>query len=731
MKTAPGKSLNRVDGPAKVNGKARYAADHPHPDLLHGHLVGAAIARGRITGVDTSEALAQTGVIEVYTHENAPRPAFFDRSYKDQLAPEGHPLRPLQGDEVHFSGQPVALVVADSIEAARHAAALVKITYEKEEHASNLEEQRPEAEDSGDAPEPRGDADQALLHAEHSIHQQYSTPVEHHNPMEPFASTVIREADGTYTVYEKTQGVLNCHKYLTKVFGLRNKEVKVLSPFVGGAFGSGLRPGHQLYLAMMAAIQLQRSVRVVLERKEMFALGFRAPSIHNVRLGSSGAGKLEALTHDVLAATSRIEKFHRPIVEWSAGLYACENVRTSQQIAALDVNTPCDMRAPGAAEGVFPVESAMDELAWKAGLDPLEFRLANYAEKDPVSGKPYSSKALRECYMQGAERIGWAKRSRACRANREGSTLRGLGMATGSWDAMQMPASARAELRADGSLVVSSATADIGTGTYTIMTQIAAETLGLPEEKVSFILGDSTLPMAPVQGGSFTAASVGSAVLKACSKVKAKLLKIARDLDDSPFASIDIEDIRLEEGHLTSGDARMPIAEVLRQAKSKGITCKSIALPQLLKRRKVSCKTHSAVFAEVEVDDDFGTVHVKRVVCAVAAGRILNPKTARSQIIGGVVWGISMALHEDSYLDRASGRFINHDFAGYHIPVSADIGEIEVIFVPEEDEIVNPLGVKGVGEIGIVGTAAAIANAIFHATGKRVRELPIMPDKLL
>lgn len=731
MNARIGTPLNRVDGPAKVTGKARYAADHNPAGLLHGHLVGAGIPRGRIATIDATEALAQPGVVEVYTHENAPKPAFFDRSYQDQLAPEGHPLRPLQGDEVNFAGQPVALVIAESLEAARNAASLVNLTYEAEPNAADLEAERPNGEDSGDAPEPRGDANQALLRADHSIHFQYSTPAEHHNPMEPFASTVIREADGTYTVYDKTQGVLNCHKYLTKVFGLGSKEVKVLAPFVGGAFGSALRPGPHLYLAMMAAIQLQRSVRIVLERKEMFALGFRPQSLHNVRLGASNAGKLEAMTHEVLSATSRIEKFHRPIVEWSAGLYACDNVSTVQQIAALDINTPCDMRAPGAAEGNFPFESAVDELACAAGIDPLEFRLLNYADKDPSTGKPYSSKALRECYKLGAEEFGWSRRSLESGAGKAGSILRGLGMATGSWDAMHMPASARAVLRADGTLVVSSATADIGTGTYTIMTQIAAGSLGLPEDRVTFLLGDSTLPMAPVQGGSFTAASVGTAVMKACDKLKSKVLKVAKGLDEGPFAETDLEDLTIKEGRVESDKAALDLGEILRRAKKNEVACKSLALPRLLKRRKVACKTHSAVFAEVEVDEDFGTVHVKRVVCAVAAGRILNPKTARSQIIGGVVWGIGMALHEESFLDKRLGRFINHDFAGYHIPVSADVGEIDVIFVPENDEVVNPLGVKGVGEIGIVGTAAAIANAIFNATGKRVRDLPITPDKLL
>jgi len=729
-----GGSVNRVDGVAKVTGAAKYAADHSTPDMLHGHAVGAAIARGRIRSIDASEALATPGVVAIFTHENTPGLAILDWAYRDQVAPEGHPLRLLQEDTVYFSGQPVALVVAENEELARHAAALVKVTYEEAPPATDLEEARPDAEDSDEVPEPRGDADEAIIHAAVSIHHQYETPAEHHNPMEPFATTAIREADGSLTVYDKTQGVQNCHKYLTKVFGLHDKGVKVLSPFVGGAFGAGLRPRPQVFLAVLAALELERDVRVVLERKEMFALGFRTPTIHNLRLGSAADGTLQSVTHEVLTATSRFETYSESIVDWSDNTYACENVRTSHEIAQLDVNTPCDMRAPGATQGFFALESGMDELAWKAGIDPLDLRIANHTMIDQTSGKPFSSKALLECYRQGAARFGWSKRSRACRAMRKGHVLTGWGMASGSWEAMHLPASARAVLRADGTLVVSSATSDIGTGTYTIMTQIAAETVGLPMERVTFILGDSTLPMSPVQGGSFTAASVGSAVLKVCEKVRAKLIKLAKSMKDSPLEDVDDEAITISSGLISSAEDPsrfIEISEVMVRTRTRAITRRSLTIPSLLKRRKVTCHSHSAVFVEVEVDEDFGTVHVTRVVSAVAAGRILNMKTARSQIIGGVVWGISMALHEESVMDPSSGRFINHDLANYHIPVNADIGDIEVIFVHEEDPVVNPLGVKGIGEIGIVGTAAAVANAIFHATGKRVRKLPITPDKLL
>ncbi|MCW1916504.1 xanthine dehydrogenase family protein molybdopterin-binding subunit [Luteolibacter sp. GHJ8] len=734
-------NVNRVDGPAKVTGKAKYASDFRGDGLLYGRIVDAPIARGRILSIETEAALACPGVVYIFTHDDQPSLAWLERNYRDQVGPDGSPFRPLHDDVIRFSGQVVALVLADSLEAARHGAGLVRLRCEQEAHATDLEEQRPESFEEPDSrsgmgkpPEPRGDVGIALVEAPASIQERYSTSPQHHNPMEPFATTAIWERDGSLTVYDKTQAVMNDKKYLTQVFGFGKDELQVLSPFVGGAFGSGLRPHHVAFLAVLAARELKRNVRVVLERKQMFALGFRPPSIHDLQLGATAAGHLTAVAHDALGATSRFENYVEQIVNWSGGTYDCPNVRLGYRIAALDVNTPCDMRAPGAASGVFALESAVDELAWKLGMDPLEFRILNHAAKDPNEEKPYSSKQLLECYRQGAERFEWHRRGHDCGSMRDGSILIGWGVATGVWDAMQVPSSAKAVLGANGKLTVSAATSDIGTGTYTMMAVIAARTLGLSVDDVVPQLGDSRLPMAPLEGGSFTAASVGTAVQKACLKIRKRLIRLAKDLDGSLLAGVDEKEIILENGRIAiKGDASRShgITEVLQRTGTKEISRKTLAIPSLLKQRKVSIKTHSAVFAEVKVDEDLGTLHVTRVVCAVAAGQILNLKTARSQIMGGVVWGISMALHEESVMDHAHGRFINHDLAGYHIPVNADVGSIEVIFVEEKDSVVNPLGVKGVGEIGIVGTAAAVANAVFHATGKRVRSLPITLDKLL
>jgi xanthine dehydrogenase YagR molybdenum-binding subunit len=518
---------------------------------------------------------------------------------------------------------------------------------------------------------------------------------------------------------------------VVNVFGLSSKDVRVLSPFVGGAFGSGLRPQYQLFLAAMAALELKRSVRVVLTRDQMFTLSYRPDTIQSVALGASRDGRLQAVIHEAVAGTSQFEDFQEPTVNWSAFLYHCDNVRLSYKLAKIDTATPADMRAPGGATGVFALETAMDELAYATGVDPLELRLRNYSDRDENEDKPYSSKELRECYRQGAERFGWSKRKPSPRSMREGRELVGWGMATGIWEVMMFPTRARAVLTADGRLEIACATADIGPGTYTILTQIAADALGLAMDDVTTKIGDSSLPDAFVEGGSATAASAGSAVLAACRDVREKLFTSARQLDDSPLANASLEHVTFADGRivLTSDPSRaVTFADALRAGGVERIEGRGKAGPDA--GAPFSSYAHSAIFAEVKVDEELGVVRVTRIVDAVAAGKILNPKTARSQILGGVVFGIGMALEEESMLDHDLGRFMNHNIAEYHVPVHADVHDIDVIFV-EEHETANPLGVKGVGEIGVVGTAAAIGNAIYHATGVRVRHLPITLDKLL
>ncbi|MFL6641654.1 MAG: xanthine dehydrogenase family protein molybdopterin-binding subunit [Paraburkholderia graminis] len=736
---ASGVPHKRVDGRLKVTGAAQYAADFSANGLTYGFVVSSTIAAGTIVSIDSSAALALPGVLHVLTWQNRPELPREDKPYKDMVAPGGSPLRPLWDDRVWYSGQPVALVLAESLELARHAASLVDVRYESAPHRTEMGEvlmnaEPPSTEKGGfdPPPEPRGDADAALANAAARVDAFYSTPAEYHNPMEMHGCTVVPDEHGHLTVYEKTQGVVNTKSYLTAVFGLKDDELQVVSPFVGGAFGSGLRPQYHLALAVMAALELKRPVRVTLTRQQMFTFAHRPQSIQRVALGADADGRLQAVIHEAVSETSQYEDYCDVVVNWAGQLYRCENVTLGYKVARLDVPTPADMRAPGAAQGLFPLEVAMDELAEALRMDPLQLRLINYAERDANKNLPFSSKALRDCYREGAARFGWDKRPLAPRARREGTELIGWGMATGAWDAMQNEASAGAVLTRDGRVTVSSSTADIGTGTYTAMTQIAADALGVPLQDVVFELGDTRLPKAPIEGGSWTVSSVGSAVDAACKRLRNRLVELARQYGGGRFASIDRDDIRRMGKRLVCGHGTadaIDIDALLERAGLDKLEEQATVKPHE-KQQAYSMGTHSAIFVEARVDEALGTVRVTRVVSAVAAGHIVNPKTAASQVAGGVVWGISMALHEEGQFDHDIGRQMNHNLAEYHVPVNADIHDIEVLFVEEHDTIVNPLGVKGVGEIGVVGVAAAVSNAIWHATGKRVRDLPITLDKL-
>jgi len=730
-----GKPTSRVDGRAKVTGTAKYAAEYTAPGLAHGFVVSSAIAKGRIRRIHTADALAVDGVLDVFTHEHRPKLASSHEKYTDEVAPSGSPFRPLYDDKILFSGQPVALVVAEEFEIARFAASLIRVEYERKPHVTDFEAQRKRGavskRDSSHSIA-RGNPAPAFEQAPVRIKAEYRMPVEHHNPMEPFAATAVWEGNGHITVFDKTQGPQNCRNYVAGVFGMPRDKVRVLSPYVGGGFGSGLRPQYELPLAVLAARALKRSVRVTLTRQQMFTLGYRAANVHEMTLAANQHGSLASFRHEAVSMTSQFEDFQRDLVNWSSLLYKCVNSELGQRLVKLDQNTPCDMRAPGGAEGAYAIECAMDELAYAANIDPLELRLINYSDKDQIEDRRYSSKELRECYLQGAEKFGWSRHSPQPRSMRDGNELVGWGMATGIWEAMQMPASAKAVLTANGSVEIASATADIGPGTYTWMTQLAAEMLGVPIENVTAKLGDSTLPDAPVEGGSFTVSSVGSAIHAACRAVQKELLGLAQKMARSPLAGAKLDDVVFAEGkirHKHEESREVSVADAMRAGKADRIEREASAKPN--ERSKYSHLTHSAVFAEVKVDEELGVIRVTRVVSAVAAGRILNPKLASSQILGAVVGGIGMALHEETVTDHRFGRFMSHNLADYHVPVNADVHAIDVIFVEEKDDEINPLGVKGVGEIGIVGTAAAVANAVYHATGKRVRDLPITLDKLM
>lgn len=727
-----GTATSRVDGRAKVTGEAKYAGEFNASGLAYGSVVESAIAKGRIVRIDTSEARRVGGVLGVVTHENRPDMARDDKAWKDDVAPEeGSPFRPLYDDKIRFSGQPIALVLAEEWEIAKYAASLVRIEYEKEAFATDLYQQRDQAFVVEKPDKPHGNAASAFAAAEVRHEAEYFIPTEHHNPMELFAATVIWDGGGKLTVYDKTQGVQNVQRYLCSVFDRKPDDLRVVSPYVGGAFGAGLRPQYEVVLAVLGALALERSVRLVLTRQQMYGLGYRPATIERLALGARKDGTLDAITHEAIAVTSQYEDFSRNDTGWAALLYKSGNAKYLHKLARLDVPTSSDMRAPGAASGVYALESAMDELAVALKLDPVELRLRCYSERDQNEDVPYTSKALRECYRQGAEAFGWSQRKSEPRSMRDGGDLVGWGMATGVWEALQMPAAARIVLTANGHAEVACAASDIGTGTYTIMAQVAADTLGLPIENITIKLGDSTLPQAPVEGGSWMAATASHAIAATAEEIRKELLGIANAMKNSPLAGLKLEDVTLADGNIVSkkdtGRA-VSIADAMRHGAIDRIEKEKTN--SFAEDKSHARNTHSAVFAEVKIDEQLGVIRVTRVVSAIAAGRILNLKTAHSQIIGGVVWGIGMALHEETVYDHRFGRIMNANIAEYHVPVNADVHDINVIFVDEPDSLVNPMGIKGLGEIGIVGVAAAIANAVYHATGKRIRDLPITLDKL-
>lgn len=723
-----GKETPRVDGVAKVTGKAKYAAEFQVPHLCYGFIVLGTIAKGRIERIETAEAEKAPGVLAVITHRNA-------RKLGGAGAAGDAWQWPLQSDRIYFNGQPIALVVAQTYEQARHAARLVQASYQAEPHNTDTEAAlaRAALDDDSAKAKPRGDPAGAWRDATVKVEAQYRIPIEHHNPIEPHAAIAFWDRD-ELTIFDKTQGVGGVQKHLATAFGIRPDQVRVVSPFVGGAFGSSLKPNYYPSLTAMAARIVRRPVKVVYTRSQMYTgHGYRPHTLQNVRLGADRDGKLSVMIHEAFHNTSSFEDFSDATTRFIKQVYACPNLDAPLKIVPTDMASPTWMRAPGAVSGMFALESAMDELAYALDMDPLQLRLVNYAEVDPESGKPFSSKALRECYRLGAEKFGWKARSHAPRSMRDGHLLVGWGMATGVWGAMQMPASARVVYRADGSARVSSATSDIGPGTYTVMTMIAAEFLGMPLERVKFELGDSNQPAAPSQGGSWTTSSVGSAVRGAALAVVARLAALAVAESASPLSGLDAGQVEMADGMLRHrGDpARaVAVADLMRRHRLDTLdeTYESKPSPE---RANYASLAHGAQFVEVKVDPDLGTVRVTRAIEVTACGKIINPLASHSQEIGGVVWGIGMALLEATEVDHRLGRIMNANLQHYHVPVNADVQAIETIFVEEDDTIVNPLGVKGMGELGMVGIPAAIANAVFHATGRRVRDLPITPDKLL
>jgi xanthine dehydrogenase YagR molybdenum-binding subunit len=676
-----GAPLDRVDGRDKVTGQAQYAYEHRVDGVAYAAPVMSTIAKGAVRSVDASAALALGGVVAVLSHENAPRLQEGDN----------RELHVLQEPAVAYRGQYVAVVVAETLETAREAAGLVRVDYDERPHDVELRADHPglykpdKVNPSFDTDTERGDPNAALAAAAVSIDCTYATPAYHNNPMEPHATLALWEG-GRLTLYDSTQGVQGSRRAVAKVFGLSPDDVRVICPHVGGGFGSKGLPHPHVVVAALAAQATGRPVKLAVTRQQMFAVaGYRTPTIQRVRLGADADGRLTAIVHEAFEQSSTLKEFAEQTTIATRHMYAAANRRTSHRLVRLDVPTPSWMRAPGECPGMYALESAMDELAIAAGIDPIELRIRNEPDIDPEKEIPFSSRNLVACLREGAERFGWDERDPTPGVRRDGRWLVGTGVACSTYPAYRSPAAASVTAEDDGTFTVRISAADLGTGARTVLTQIAADALEVAPERVRMEIGDSALPRAGVAGGSMGTASFGTAVHKACRA-------------------------------LVDGDGREGSAETDDDIKAQ---------------EPYSRHAFGAQFAEVRVDVDSGEVRVPRLLGAFAAGRIINPKTARSQLVGGMTMGLGMALLEESVMDAQFGDYVNHDLAGYHVAACADVLDIDAFWVRDDDPHLNPMGSKGIGEIGIVGTAAAIANAVHHATGTRVRDLPIRLDKLV
>ncbi|MFC3500235.1 xanthine dehydrogenase family protein molybdopterin-binding subunit [Micromonospora krabiensis] len=745
MSPAIGATLNRVDGRPKVRGEARYSAEVPVPGLTHAVLVNAKVANARITAIDTSEAERAAGVLAVLTHRNLGRVATVPRMLPSLagLAAPGQTFFPMQDETVHYGGQPVAIVVADTIERADHAGTLIRFEYETSPATTLLDQARdqayvPERIFGGLLPghTARGDVAKALGEADVSVTATFRFSANHHNPLEPSASTAVWEAPDRLTVYDSTQGPNAVQLTLAELLGLPPISIRVVSHAVGGSFGSKAMVWHHPALAALAARHVGRPVRLVLTREQMFtSCGHREEQEQQITLGARADGRITALRHDKLSLTSPFDDWAEPSLQSPSVAYTSPNYEGTYRLVRGNTITPTFMRAPGEATGMVALECAMDELAERVGVDPLELRLRNYSETDPESGQPWSSSGLRECYQRAAELFGWRDRDPRPRARRDGQWLIGSGMASALYPVTQPvnPQRARARLYNDGTAVVEAGVSEFGTGVYTAMTQVAADALGLPVERVRFVGGSSDLPNITAAVGSAGTSAVGSAVHLAACELRDQLIRRTVGDDHSPLRGADPARVEVRDGRMVLRD-RPDVGETYADLLHRTMTPDVEVLgtwnppPQ---DAGYGVHTFGAQMAEVAVDADLGVVRVRRMVGVFAPGRVLNRKTAHSQLMGGMLWGLSQALLEVTRMDPRLGRWANASLGDYLVPVNADAPDVVVDTVEVRDDVVNPIGIKGVGEIGVVGAAAAIANAVHHATGRRQYELPITLEKLL
>jgi xanthine dehydrogenase YagR molybdenum-binding subunit len=729
-----GQPLTRREGVLKVKGQARYAADNHPPGMLHAVMAVSSIARGRVTFLDVQAAKNHPGVIEVMTPANRP-PLAEDPDAKTN--PFMFRLDLLQNDKVRYANQPIAVVIAKTLESATEGAALLAPRYEAQPARVGLDADEsfvPPAVGVGNPSQMhRGDVKAGLAAASKRIEATYETPAQYHNAMEPHA--IVAAWDGErLSIDTPSQGLAMAQGRIAGLFGIAPDKIHIRSPYLGGGFGSkGLISGPQI-LGILAAQLVGRPVKLVLRREHMYGpVGHRAPTRQRLRIGIDGEGLLTAIDHHAKTVSSTFDDFFEPAADASHTLYASPAISTSHEAVRVDTGTPMFMRAPGEATGSIALESAIDEAAFAAGMDPLAFRLKNYAEVEPISGKPFSSKALRECYSQGAARFGWSKRAFAPRQTRDDAGLLvGWGVGTATFPALMFQAEARAAIRGDGSGVMEIGAHDMGQGAWTALAQIAADGLGL--EEVEFRSGTSDLPDAGIAGGSAHTATAGMAIHNAGAAVIAKLADLATGDERSPLFGAGNAGVSARGGSLFRRDDESrseSYADILRRAGLSEIDARGKGAADPAAQSAYAMHAHGAVFAEVKVDPDFGQIRVTRLVGAFAAGRVINPRMVRSQIYGGMIWGVSFALHEQAISDHRSGRIINADLAEYHVPVNADVPSLEALLIEEHDPHVNALGIKGVGEIGVTGSAGAVANAVWHATGVRLRRFPIRIDDLV
>ena len=734
-----GSPVARVDGTLKVSGGARYAADHPLANIAFGVPVASTVGNATIANIDTSVAQRMPGVLTIIHHGNTD-PLFRPAGGLLPSSRAGEVRPPFEDDKVYYYGQYVALVVANTFEQAQDAASKLKVDYDT--HPSVVE--------LGDAPPPqgpprihyaRGKADEAFASAPVRIDETYVIPPETHNPMEMHATTARWDGDKVI-LYESSQGVVNHQHVISEMLGIPLDQVQVLSPFIGSGFGGKLFPWPHSLMAAMAAKRVKRPVKVMVPRALMFtAVGHRPLTQQRVRLGATQEGKLLSVQHDVLQPTSLVDTYVEACTGVTTMLYSCENLTANQTLVPMNIGTPTPMRGPGIVPGLYPIESAMDELAIKLNLDPLELRLKNYSEQDEsfTPHRPYSSKHLRECYQIGAEKFGWSKRTPQVGSMKRGDEILGMGMATATWHAGRGSATVRVRLNADGTARATCATQDIGTGTYTVFAQVVSEKTGIPIDKIEVVLGDTALPDGPTSGGSTVTATILPAVDAATNGAIDRVIAAAQTLPSSPFkrasAGGDPPALKMTAGRIHAADAPpesgMPFQEVLAQKRLAALEAESRTAPDPATAHQYSAHSFGAQFIEVAWDPGIARLRVSRALTVIDAGRIINHRTGRNQILGAVVMGIGMALFEETLYDHRNAKPLNNNFADYIVPTNADIPDLDCIFVEYPDLHLNDYGARGIGEIGLAGIASALTMAVYHATGVRVRKLPVRMEDLI